>query len=158
MKVTCTVRRIAGAALACLLLTPADALARVVRVTIDKRELIAGGVAFGAAGAYERVSGRVYFAFDPANPQDRLIVDLDRAPRNAAGEVEAWSEFVMLVPRDAAKRNGVTLLDVVNRGGMTVGVFQLNAQRSAAPTDSAYYGDAFLLRRGYTVVMLGWQV
>ncbi|HET7188870.1 MAG TPA: alpha/beta hydrolase domain-containing protein [Gemmatimonadaceae bacterium] len=157
MRVARAGRRIVGMALACLVLTPAPALARVVRVTIDKRELIAGGVAFGAAGAYERVTGRVYFAFDPANRQDRLIVDLDRAPRNAAGEVEAWSEFVMLVPRDAAKRNGVTLLDVVNRGGMTVGVFQLNAQRSAAPTDSAYYGDAFLLRRGYTVVMLGWQ-
>ena len=157
MRPTRAIRRIASIALVCLALTPADALARVVRVTIDKRELIAGGAAFGAAGAYERVTGRVYFAFDPANPQDRLIVDLDRAPRNAAGEVEAWSEFVMLVPRDAAKRNGVTLFDVVNRGGMTVGVFQLNAQRSAAPTDSAFYGDAFLLRRGYTVVMLGWQ-
>lgn len=154
---TRALRRIAGAALACLVLAPADALARVVRVTIEKRELIANGAPFGTAGAYERVTGRVYFAFDPANPQDRRIVDLDRAPRNAAGEVEASSEFVMLVPRDAAKRNGVTLLDVVNRGGMTVGVFQLDAQRSAAPTDSAFYGDAFLLRRGYTVVMLGWQ-
>lgn len=157
MRVAYAVRRIAGVALACLVLTPAEALARVVRVTIDKRELIANGAPFGAAGAYERLTGRVYFAFDPTNPQDRRIVDLDRAPRNAAGEVEAWSEFVMLVPRDAAKRNGVTLVDVVNRGGMTVGVFQLNAQRSASPADSAYYGDAFLLRRGYTVVMLGWQ-
>lgn len=157
MRIARAARRIGGVVLACLALTPAEALARVVRVTIEKRELIANGAAFGAAGAYERVTGRVYFAFDPANPQDRRIVDLDRAPRNAAGEVEAWGEFVMLVPRDAAKRNGVTLLDVVNRGGMTVGVFQLNAQRSAAPTDSAFYGDAFLLRRGYTVVMLGWQ-
>ncbi len=151
------VRRAAAVALLFLLLSPADALARVVRVTIDKRELIGGGAAFGPAGAYERITGRVYFAFDPANPRDRRIVDLDLAPRNAAGEVEAWSEFVMLLPRDPARRTGVTLVDVVNRGGMTVGVFQLGAQRSASPTDTAYYGDAFLLRRGYTVVMLGWQ-
>jgi hypothetical protein len=150
-------RRAAAAALLFLLLAPADALARVVRVSIEKRELIGGGASFGRAGAYERISGRVYFAFDPRNPQDRRIVDLGRAPRNADGEVEAWSEFVMLVPRDPAKRAGVTLVDVVNRGGMTVGVFHLGAQRALAPTDSAWYGDALLLRRGYTVVMLGWQ-
>jgi hypothetical protein len=142
---------------ACCLFLPQTVQARVVRVTIDRRELIAGGASFGAAGPYERLVGRVYFAFDPANPHDRQIVDLDRAPRNTAGEVEAWSEFVMLVPKDPSRRSGVTLVDVVNRGGMTVGVFQLGARRAASPTDSAYYGDAFLLRRGYTVVMLGWQ-
>lgn len=156
-------RRLVSAALGLLLallltvLTPADALARVVRITIDKRDPIGGSASFGAAGAYDRIMGRVYFAFDPANPYDRAIVDLDRAPRNARGEVEAWSEFVMLVPRDPAKRSGVTLVDVVNRGGMTVGVFHLNAQRDRPPTDSAYYGDAFLLRRGHTIVMIGWQ-
>ncbi|HEY2065560.1 MAG TPA: alpha/beta hydrolase domain-containing protein [Gemmatimonadaceae bacterium] len=144
-------------AIAGLLLLPDAALARVVRVTVDRREVIGNGASFGAAGQYERLVGRVYFAFDPKNPYDRRIVDLDHAPRNAAGDVEAWSEFVMLVPKDPQRRNGVTLVDVVNRGGMTVGVFQLGARRDAPPTDSAYYGDAFLLRRGYTVVMLGWQ-
>jgi hypothetical protein len=144
-------------ALLLALAMPTAALARVVRVTIETREVIGGGTSFGAAGAYERITGRVYFAFDPANPHDRMIVDLDKAPRNAAGEVEAWSEFVMLVPRDPAKRSGVTLVDVVNRGGMTVGVFQLGAQRSQGPTDPSFYGDAFLLHRGYTVMMLGWQ-
>ncbi len=150
-------RRAASFALVLCLAAPEAALARVVRVTIDSRTPIGAGASFGKAGAYDRITGKVYFAFDPANPHDRQIVDLDRAPRNAAGEVEAWSEFVMLVPRDPTRRNGVTLLDVVNRGGMTVGVFHLGAQRALAPTDSAWYGDAFLLRRGYTVVMLGWQ-
>jgi hypothetical protein len=157
--VTCAwrARRAVGLALLFAIATPSAALARVVRVTIEKRELIGNGVAFGSAGVYERITGRVYFAFDPANPHDRAIVDLDRAPRNSGGEVEAWSEFVMLVPRDPAKRSGVALVDVVNRGGMTVGVFQLGARRDRAPTDSTFYGDGFLLRRGYTVVMLGWQ-
>ena len=150
-------RRAVAAALFLVPLAPSGAAARVVRVTIETRELIGNGASFGAAGAYERVTGRVYFAFDPANPQDRRIVDLDRAPRNAAGEVEAWSEFVMLAPRDPAKRSGVTLVDVVNRGGMTVGVFHLGAQRNRLPSDSAYYGDGFLFRRGHTVVLLGWQ-
>jgi hypothetical protein len=153
-------RRAARAAvlmLAPLLAMPAIASAHVVRVVIDTRVPLAGGAAFGAAGAYERITGRVYFAFDPANPHDRQIVDLSRAPRNEHGEVEAWSEFVMLRPVDPSHSSGVTLLDVVNRGGMTVGVFHLGANRESSPDSAAYYGDALLLHRGLTVVMLGWQ-
>ena len=154
------VRRFAIAlacAIAASLVAPSAAEARVVRVVIDSRETIAGGAPFGAAGAYERITGRVFFAFDPANSHDRQIVDLSRAPRNAHGEVEAWSEFVMLRPVDRARASGVTLLDVVNRGGMTVGVFHLGANRESSPDSAAYYGDALLLRRGMTIVMLGWQ-
>jgi len=154
------VRRFAIAlacAIAASLVAPSAAEARVVRVVIDSRETIAGGAPFGAAGAYERITGLVFFAFDPANPHDRQIVDLSRAPRNAHGEVEAWSEFVMLRPVDRSRASGVTLLDVVNRGGMTVGVFHLGANRESSPDSAAYYGDALLLRRGMTIVMLGWQ-
>ena len=61
------------------------------------------------------------------------------------------------VPSIARARSGVTLLDVVNRGMMTVGVFHLGANRESSPDSAAYYGDALLLRRGLTVVMLGWQ-
>ena len=146
-----------AAALVALLAMPSSALAHVVRVVIDSRTPISGGASFGQAGAYERVTGRVFFAFDPANPHDRQIVDLSRAPRNARGEVEAWSEFVMLRAVDPSRRNGVTLLDVVNRGGMTVGVFDLDANRALSPDSAGYYGDALLLRRGLTIVMLGWQ-
>ncbi|MBK5187252.1 MAG: hypothetical protein JJD97_03350, partial [Gemmatimonadaceae bacterium] len=143
--------------LVALVASPSSALAHVVRVVIDTREPIAGGASFGTVGAYERLTGRVYFAFDPANPHDRQIVDLSRAPRNAQGEVEAWAEFVMLRPVDPSRGSGVTLLDVVNRGGMTVGVFHLGADRELSPDSAGFYGDALLLRRGLTVVMLGWQ-
>ena len=154
------VRRFAIAlafATAASLTIPSAAEARVVRVVIDTRGTIAGGASFGAAGAYERITGRVFFAFDPANAHDRQIVDLSRAPRNEHGEVEAWSEFVMLRPVDRSRASGVTLLDVVNRGMMTVGVFHLGANRESSPDSAAYYGDALLLRRGLTIVMLGWQ-
>src|ERR1700757_4002952 len=61
--------------------------ARVVRVEITSRTDIDNGRPFGAVGAYERITGRVYFAVDPANPHNRQIVDLDKAPRNAKGGV-----------------------------------------------------------------------
>ena len=79
------VRRFAIAlaiATAASLAIPSAAEARVVRVVIDTRETIAGGASFGAAGAYERITGRVFFAFDPANAHDRQIVDLSRSAIN----------------------------------------------------------------------------
>ncbi|HEU4563510.1 MAG TPA: alpha/beta hydrolase domain-containing protein [Gemmatimonadaceae bacterium] len=150
-------RRAVAIAGAALIAITRPALARVVRVEVDSTRDIAGGAPFGAAGAYERLVGRVFFAFDPANPHDRRIVDLDLAPRNARGEVEAWAEFVMLRPKDPARASGVTLVDVVNRGNMTVGVFHLNARRNLPPDSAGFYGDALLLRQGLTIVMLGWQ-
>ena len=149
--------RLAATTLAVALLAPHPAAARVVRVVVDHRDDIAAGASIGGAPPYERLTGRVFFAFDPRNPHDRQIVDLARAPRNARGEVEAWAEFAMLRPKDPARASGVTLVDVVNRGGVTVGVFHLDAQRGASPNEAAAYGDALLLRRGLTVVMLGWQ-
>ncbi len=131
--------------------------ARVVRVVIDSRSLVAGGRPFGAAGAYERVVGRVFYAFDPTNAFDRQIVDLGLAPRNERGEVEAWGEFAMLRPADPTKASGLALVDVTNRGNQTLFVFHLGARRDGAPEAAETYGDALLLRRGLTIVSVGWQ-
>jgi hypothetical protein len=138
-------------------LVPTRLEARVVRLVIDSRQGVAGGREFGRAGAYERLSGRVFYAFDPDNPHDRQIVDLALAPRNAAGEVEAWGEVVILRPVVPAKASGVTLVDVTNRGGQTTFVFHLGARRDVGPEAAEYYGDGFLLTRGVTIVAIGWQ-
>ena len=135
------------------LATPADA--RVVRVEILARSDIAG--IFGSAGTYERISGRVYFAFDPRNPENRRIVDLALAPRNARGEVTAVSEFIMLRPRDPSRSADVAVVDIVNRGGMTTFIFNLGRTPSAPALSAEFYGDALLMNRGVTIVALGWQ-
>ena len=36
---------------------------------------------------YERVDGKLHFAVDPANPANARIVDLDKAPCDAEGNV-----------------------------------------------------------------------
>jgi hypothetical protein len=131
--------------------------ARVVRIVIDSRQLVAGGRAFGPAGAYERLVGRVFYALDPSNPYDRQIVDLALAPRNAAGEVEAWGEIVILRPVAPSAASGLTLVDVTNRGNQTTFVFNLGARRDQPPDSAEYYGDAFFFRRGVTIVAIGWQ-
>jgi len=136
-----------------LFAAPADA--RVVRVEILSRSDITG--TFGSAGAYERITGRVYFAFDPKNPENRRIVDIDLAPRNSNGEVEAVSEFVMLRPKDPARSADLAVIDIVNRGGITTFIFNLGRTGTASPQSAEFYGDALLMKRGVTIVAVGWQ-
>jgi alpha/beta hydrolase family protein len=133
----------------------ANASARVVRVEILSRADIAGS--FGSAGIYERITGRVYFAFDPRNPENRKIVDLALAPRNARGEVEAISDFVMLRPKDSTLAASVAVIDIVNRGGITTFVFNLGREPTASVLSPEFYGDALLMNRGVTIVALAWQ-
>jgi len=137
-----------------LLFDASPALARVVRVEILTRADITGTF---AGRTYERLTGKVYFAFDPNNPNNRQIVDLALAPRNASGEVEAVSEFLMLRPKNAASSANFAVIDIVNRGGFTTFVFNLGARPGASPLSSEFYGDALLMNRGATIVALAWQ-
>ena len=123
--------------------------ARVVRVEITSRTDIQEGKPFGNVGAYEKIIGRVYFAVDPANLHNRQIVDLDKAPRNAQGEVEFSADLYLLKPKDMAKGNQAVLFEVSNRGGR--GILSLVNGREGE------YGDGFLMRQGYTIAWVGWE-
>ena len=123
--------------------------ARVVRVEITSRTDIQEGKPFGSVGAYERIVGRVYFAADPANLHNRQIVDLDKAPRNAQGEVEFSADLYLLKPKDMAKGNQAVLFEVSNRGGR--GILSLVNGREGE------FGDGFLMRQGYTIAWVGWE-
>ena len=150
---------IALLALATALLGAADARAEIVRLDIQGSEAFAGGESFGPAGAYRSTWGVAHGEIDPEDPANAPIVDLERAPRNAAGRVEYAVDFFLLHP----ERGGPTLLyDVPNRGSMVALSF-LNQARGAAaappghPRDAADAGNGFLLRRGYTLVWSGWE-
>src|SRR5580700_10112034 len=89
-----------------LVVVSSAADARVVRLRIERREVILDGRAFGAAGPYEKLVGKVDFGLDPALPRNSDIVDLKLAPRNAHGEVEASADFYLLKPIDPRRGNG----------------------------------------------------
>src|SRR5580693_3265072 len=136
------------------LFSTARADAHVTRVEIISRADVLDGRAFGLAGAYEKIVGRVYFAVNPDNLHNKLIVDLDKAPRNAQGEVEFSADLYLLKPKDMNKGNNAVLFEVSNRGGK--GILRLvNGVTSSDP--SAEFGDGFLLREGYTVAWVGWE-
>ena len=140
--------------LAVLVWLVATSEARVVRVEILSRNDVQDGKVFGAVGAYEKITGRVYFAVDPANTHNRQIVDVDKAPRNAQGEVEFSADLYLLKPKDMKKGNGAVLFEVSNRGGK--GILRLvNGGNPADPSQEV--GDGFLMRQGYTVAWVGWQ-
>lgn len=131
--------------------------AAVSRVAVESREVVLGGTRFGHAGSYEKLTGRVYFTFDPNNPMNTRIVDLNKAPRNVEGMVEAWANFMLLRATERNKRRDVALLEVSNRGNKASLAYFNNARFSLEPTRPEDFGDGFLLRQGLTLIWVGWQ-
>jgi len=137
-----------------ILFSSVGASAHVTRVEIISRTDVLDGRSFGLAGAYEKIVGRVYFAVNPENLHNRLIVDLAKAPRNAQGEVEFSADLYLLKPKDMNKGNDAVLFEVSNRGGK--GILRLVNGYSPS-TPEGEYGDGFLMRQGYSVAWVGWE-
>jgi Alpha/beta hydrolase domain len=127
--------------------------ARVTRIEIVSRANVLDGKSFGDAGAYERITGRVYFSAPSANAHNRSIVDLDKAGNLKDGEVEFSADFIAVRPKDAHKGNGALLLEVPNRGHGRI-IALVDGGKWDLSEDA---GDGWLLRNGFTIVSLGWQ-
>ncbi len=121
-------------------------------------ESLAGGAEFGTSGAYLRINGTAVGELDPSHTANRCIALIDRAPRNARGNVEYRSDFVILRPDDPARGNGRILYEVNNRG--RVMLFANLCAGAAGNTwpDAAPLGNALPLRLGFTLVWCGWDV
>ena len=131
--------------------------ARVERLEILSRTDVLDGKSFHDVGAYEKVVGKVHFALKPEAAPNELIVDLEKAPRNEAGEVEFVSDFYVLKPKEAAHASGSVLLEIPNRGGKGILAIMQGGKGSRDPSTEEEFGDGFLMRRGVTVAWLGWQ-
>ena len=80
-------------------------------------------------------------------------MDIDLAPRNAAGLVEFSADLLVLRPKDAAKSNGTAFLEIANRGSSPFwGALNIGASRdmpgkqemgdiSCWSRDSRWYGS-----------------
>jgi len=111
-----------------------------------------GSTTFGSAGAYEQLDGVVTGEVDPHSPLNKVIQDIDKAPRNARGNVEYAMTFSLLKPVDLSKSNHTLVYDVVNRGNKLITAF-LNVGVSAANPA----GDGFLQKQGFILLWSGWQ-
>ncbi len=142
-----------GSSLLLAMLAVAPLAAHVTRVEITSRTDVLHGATFGDVGAYERITGRVYYSLPIANPHNVRIVDLQNAVNLKGGEVEFSSDFMAIRPKEPEKGNGSMLLEVPNRGRS-----RIMALVDGGDWDlSNDVGDAWLLRSGFTIVSLGWQ-
>ncbi len=131
--------------------------AALVRIEVKERSDVLDGKSFGKTGAYERIVGRAYFAIDPKLAANQAIVDLDKAPRNGAGEVEFSADLYMLRPKDPAKGNGAVLYEVSNRGAGSMLRHFAGGGPVPDPRVAADFGDGLPFEQGYTLLWLGWQ-
>jgi len=142
----------------CFLGSPAEA--RVTRIQINSRELLAGGITFGSAGPYEKIRGAVFFEVDPADPRNAAVFDIDKAPQNTRGHVEFSADFYILKPVDMSRGNGGLFFEVNNRGSKLSFVLMNDVSGDANLNDPSTAGDVgngFLLRQGYTLAWVGWE-
>jgi len=153
---------VARAALCALVFAATPAAARLTEINATAVEPFADGHAFGTAGAYERVKGTFKGELDPADPRNQVIVNLDKAPRNAAGRVEYEADFFMLRPADGARGNRKIIYDVTNRGRKNLH-WRLTDARLPSPAGAndprtvQDAGNGLFFRIGYTMVWNGWD-
>src|ERR1051326_5934645 len=108
---------------------------------------------------YERIDGKLHFSVDPGHAANARIVDLNKAPRDASGQVRFWADFLLLQPADGGRSNRRLLYYVVNRGQYPGVPFNRFPPRlpTLPPSEDIDPGDGFMMRHGWTIAMCGWQ-
>lgn len=128
--------------------------ARVVRFVVEKTRPFADGKTFGDVGAFERLDGTVYMEVDPHDPFNAVIVNLDKARRNAKGLVEFRAPFFIIKPVVMARGNHKIFYGINNRGNnIEIAHASWPPLTPEAPADST---DGLVFRLGYTWVDAGW--
>lgn len=139
---------------------PFLAEARVTRIVITSRQVVADAMSFGETGPYEKLRGTVYFEVDPDDPRNAVVFDLDKAPSNGRGMVEFSADMMIIKPVDMTKGNGRLFFEVNNRGNI-IALRMMNDARFDAnqnnPTSAGDFGNGWLLRQGYTLAWVGWE-
>jgi hypothetical protein len=103
---------------------------------------------------YQWTAAVAHYAVDPGAPANARIADLGLAPRDGDGLVRFSGDVVLLRPDGGGNRRA--LLTVPNRGTVRLpycGAGALPGGVTAPPSP----GDGFLLGRGWTVALVGWQ-
>jgi hypothetical protein len=149
---------IALAVLATVIAWATPSYAKVIKLEVLSVQSPAfDGRVFGSVGTYDRVLARATVAVSPTDRHNTIIVDIDRAPRNPDGLVEATADVEILRPTVAANGNRRLLYDVVNRGVQRAISMFNDASTWNNPPKAGDGGNGFLMNRGYTVVFSGWQ-
>ena len=137
--------------------------ARVTRIEITAQETPTfGGYSWPGVGQYEKIVGKAYGEVNPHDRQNRVIVDIEFAPRNARGNVEYAFNFYILKPIDLKNGADKMMYEPPNRGGKTwaaLGRVTLGSRRQRRRSGLGDHesrrcsANSFLMPRGYTIVL-----
>jgi hypothetical protein len=128
-----------------------------VKLKIQSRSSFAEGHAFGQVGAYELIKARAMLALDPDAPAQAGVYDIQLAPLDPDGLVRVATDVWILKPSDQTKGNGAVLVEFPNRGNKRCLQFFNDAPGTNVPSSLADAGNGYLMRQGYTVVVVAWQ-
>ena len=142
--------------------------ARITRIEIDtarSQSPTFGGFSWPGVGQYEKIVGIAYGEVNPHDRRNRVIVDIEFAPRNARGNVEYAFNFYILKPIDLSKGARKMMYEPPNRGGktwaalgrVTVDPGGNGDDPGSSITNPAVLANSFLMPRGYTIVWSGWE-
>jgi hypothetical protein len=134
--------------------------ARVTRFVVEERVPFAPGTEWGTAGPYERLKGTAFMEVDPADPLNAVIVNLDRAPRNARGMVEFSAPFFILKPADMRRGNGKIWHGINNRSNcieLGFRAFPFRATTCNVLQAEDVGADHPILQEGFAFVDAGWH-
>jgi hypothetical protein len=147
------------AALCAFLLPSLTANAEVIRFEVLQSGAAFEGRSFGSVGPYVKITARATIAVDPADPRNAIIADIDKAPRDEKGLVEATADVVLLRPADPLRANGTLLVDIPNRGTkLAPQLFDDSVKPGSNDAEKAAdAGIGFLHGQGYTMAWIGWQ-
>lgn len=133
----------------------------VKQIVIASRQPWLDGRSMGAAGAYEKLQGRIVYAVNPNNAGNLRIADAVLAPRNAEGMIEFSSDFVVVRPIDPSKARPSVFFDILNRSTSVSNHFffstETNTPFKVEALDGVKLSDAFIFEQGFTVAWVGWE-
>jgi len=145
---------------ACGMYAALPAHARVKKIQITSKESPTfGGYSWPGVGQYEKIVGKAFGELDPNDPKNAVIVDLQLAPRNAAGKVEYSFDFYLLKPIDLNKGNHKMLYEPPNRGRKTIGALNrgVGGDDPGSVKDASLLANSFLMPQGYSISFSGWD-
>jgi hypothetical protein len=146
----------------CVLVTAAAPVqARIKKIQITAKESPTfGGYSWPGVGQYEKIVGKAFGELDPNDPKNSVIVDLQLAPRNAAGKVEYSFDFYILKPVDLSKGNHKMLYEPPNRGRKTIAALNrgVGGDDPGSVKDPSLLANAFLMPQGYSIAFSGWDL
>ncbi|MEM6536797.1 MAG: alpha/beta hydrolase domain-containing protein [Pseudomonadota bacterium] len=153
----------------------------LTHLDISERSVILDEHGFGSRGPYEKILGYAHFEFDPTSDANKNITDIDKAPLNDRGMIEARSNIYVLQAVDPEQRANVAIFEIVNRGNKTL-FNKLNrwvpgrehieqtmrgGKRGGIPLEVGCmphdpksldeFGDGWLMRNGFTIIWVGWE-